>query len=114
MHVLIDIKPGSDPNAINLRSHGVVPVALFGSPELEVSMVDLASVRFGPMHTHDAGAPVANYAFEDVNGDGLMDVVFKFYIQQTGLTTADTEACLHGMTTDGMHFCGHDMVKIIS
>ncbi|MGW8251767.1 MAG: hypothetical protein ACWGO1_14070, partial [Anaerolineales bacterium] len=62
MHVLIDIKPGSDPNAINLRSHGVIPVALFGSPELEVSMVDLASVRFGPMHTHDAGAPVANYA----------------------------------------------------
>jgi hypothetical protein len=31
-----------------------------------------------------------------------MDVGFKFNNQETGLTNADTEACLHGMTIRGL------------
>lgn len=30
----IDIKPGSDPNSINLGSNGIVPVTIFGSATL--------------------------------------------------------------------------------
>ena len=112
LHVMIDVKPGSFPNPINLRSRGVVPVALFGSLDFDVMTVDTASVKFGPMHQHDLGAPVVGYSYQDVNGDGLMDIVFKFRTQETDLTPADTEACLHGMTMGGEHFCGHDSVLV--
>jgi len=114
MHANIDVKPGSFPNAINIRSNGVVPVALFGSAEFDVHGVDVSTVRFGPMHHHDhqAGAAPRKYAFEDVNGDGYLDMIFHFETKAIGLQTGDTEACLHG-EHDGHHFCGHDSVKVI-
>ena len=36
----IDIKPGSDPNCININGHGVIPVAILGSEDFDVSLVD--------------------------------------------------------------------------
>jgi uncharacterized protein (DUF2141 family) len=113
LHVNIDIKPGSYPNAINLKSNGNVPVALLGSADFDVSSVDLATVKFGKMHEMDSGASALRSALQDINGDGFMDRVFHFTIKETGLEPSDTMACLHGMTLDGMHFCGHDSVKII-
>jgi hypothetical protein len=113
LHVGVDIKPGSYPNAINLKSNGSVPVALLGSADFDVSSVDLATVRFGKMHEMDSGALALRSAPQDVNGDGYMDIVFHFKIKDTGLETSDMEACVHGMTLAGEHFCGHDSVKII-
>jgi hypothetical protein len=113
LHVGVDIKPGSYPNAINLKSNGSVPVALLGSADFDVSSVDLATVKFGKMHEMDSGASALRSARQDINGDGFMDRVFHFTIKETGLEKSDTMACLHGMTLDGMHFCGHDSVKII-
>lgn len=114
LHVGVDIKPGSFPNAINLKSNGSVPVALLGSADFDVSSVDLDTVKFGKMHEMDSGAPALRSALEDVNGDGFMDRVFHFKIEATGLEPSDMEACLHGMTLGGEHFCGHDSIKIIS
>ena len=113
LHVGVDIKPGSYPNAINLKSNGSVPVALLGSADFDVSSVDLATVKFGKMHEMDSGAMALRFAQEDVNGDSYMDIVFHFKIKETGLEPSDTEACLHGMTLDGMHFCGHDSIMIV-
>jgi len=110
----IDIKPGSYPNAINITSNGVIPVALLGSATFDVYTVDINTVEFGPMsqHMHGAGARPVRYAYEDVNNDGLVDLIFNFKTQDTGLQRDDTEACLHG-TFVGGHFCGHDTVKVI-
>ena len=113
LHVGVDIKPGGYPNAINLMSTGSVPVALLGSAEFDVASVDLGTVRFGKMHEMESGAFALRSAPEDVNGDGFMDRVFHFKIKETGLEPSDTEACLHGMTLDGMHFCGHDSIMIV-
>jgi hypothetical protein len=57
LHVNVDIKPGSDTNAINLKSTGSVPVALLGSAEFDIFSVDLNTVKFGKMHEMDSGAP---------------------------------------------------------
>ena len=113
LHVGVDIKPGSYPNAINLKSTGSVPVALLGSADFDVTSVNTATVKFGKMHDEEHGASPLRFAPEDVDGDGYMDIVFHFKIQETGLEPSDTMACLHGMTLDGVHFCGHDSVKII-
>lgn len=115
LHVLIDIKPGSDPNAINLKNNGLVPVALFGSEELAVQNVDTSSVRLAREHHHESGAQAIKVASQDVNQDGILDLVYFF---ATGdlravLERDDTAACLHGSLLDNTHFCGHDPVRII-
>ena len=114
IHATVDVKPGSDPNTINLKSKGLVPVALLGSASFDVTQVDTASVRFGP-HQHesaDAGAAAVRFNFDDVNLDGYLDLVYFFRPAETGLQPGDTEACLHG-TINGEHFCGHDAVRVI-
>lgn len=76
--ITIDIKPGSYPNSINLRSKGIVPVAILSDATFDATAVDPANVFF-------AGAGVAvqgkgnKYLAgeEDVNGDGLLDLVVK-------------------------------------
>jgi hypothetical protein len=114
MHVSIDVKPGSYPNSINLKSKGLIPVALFGSAEFDVNQVSTDSVTFGPMHHHtDGGAPAVKFHSKDVNLDGYLDLVFFFKPAQTGLQASDTTACLHGNFLDGSHFCGHDDVRVI-
>lgn len=114
MHVSIDVKPGSYPNPINLKSKGLIPVALFGNAEFDVSQVNTASVTFGPIHHMDTGALAVKFRSEDVNLDGYPDMLFFFKPVATGLQPSDTTACLHGTLSDGSHFCGHDEVRVIS
>lgn len=114
MMVNIDVKPGSDPNSINLKSKGLIPVALFGSAAFDIDQVDTNTVRFGPMDHHmDGGAAAVKVNVDDVNLDGYPDLVFYFKPAQTGLQPGDTMVCLHGTLLDGSHFCGHDDVRVI-
>ena len=58
--VVIDIKPGSSTNPINLRAHGVIPVAILSSESFDARTVDPASVCFG-----DADDPAAGLGHLD-------------------------------------------------
>src|SRR5262245_11114123 len=73
--VTVDLKPGSVDNPVNPKSRGVVPVAILGSTDFDVSSIDPATVRFGVSGVE--AAPVHSH-LEDVNGDGLSDLVFHF------------------------------------
>src|SRR5207245_457277 len=44
--VSIDIKPGSFPNSINTKNEGVVPVAILGGTGIDVTLVDLTTLKF--------------------------------------------------------------------
>lgn len=102
----IDIKPGSYPNSINLRSRGVVPVAILTTPTFDATTVDPATVEF-------AGAASVHWAVEDVDGDGDMDMILHFKTQNLNLTAGSTEAYLTGYTTAGVFFWGMDTVNIV-
>ena len=113
----IDIKPGSDPNSINLKSKGVVPVAILGSAIFDVTTVDVTTLEFGPdsaTTAHDLTDPMV-YAdhLQDVNGDGFMDLVCHFKTQEAGLVKGDTDATLTGETNDEEEFTGMDSVNIV-
>ena len=104
--VTIDVKPGSDPNSINLKSKGVVPVAVLTADEFDASTVQPDTVSF-------AGASPVRWAFEDVDGDGDVDVLFHFETEDLGLNEDSTQATLTADTTDGKHIRGTDWVNIV-
>jgi len=113
----IDIKPGSDPNSINLKSKGVVPVAFLGSAIFDVTDVDVETLEFGPAGAtpvHDLTDAIV-YAdhLQDVNLDGFMDLVCHFKTQELGLVKGDTDATLTGETNDGVIVYGTDSVNIV-
>jgi len=108
--VEIDIKPGSDPNSINLKSNGLIPVAILTTPDFDATTIDASTVTFGP----DAATMAHKHAhFEDINDDGEIDMVLHFRTQDTGISTGDTEACLEGTTLDGTPIHGCDLVRTV-
>lgn len=113
--ISIDVKPGSDPNAINCsRPKGVIPVAILserGSAAkrgFDARTVDASTVRFGP---GDAKAQMGH--LEDVNDDGALDMVLYFPAADTGIVCGATEAFLSGKTTGGMEIQGSDAIKTV-
>jgi hypothetical protein len=104
--VEIDIKPGSDPNSINLKSKGVVPVAVLTTGDFDASTVDPDTVLF-------ADASPLRWTMKDVDGDGDLDLLFHFKTQELDLDENSTEATLTGDTTDGKHIQGTDSVNIV-
>ena len=115
--VVIDVRPGSDANKINLSSRGLLPVAL-----LSTSAFDAGSFMPEMAHLYDsatpmgcAGAEAVRWTYTDVNGDGLVDVLFFFRIQDLNLTSRTTEVMLmgHGMYNGtAIHIEGRDTVTV--
>lgn len=108
--VMIDIKPGSDPNAVNRNAKGVIPVAILGSESFDVGAIDVTSLQFGPGHAppvHDLlDGAVYTQHLQDVNADGWMDLVVHFSIQAAALAVGDTQATLY---FDADVECGCDL-----
>ncbi len=74
-------------------------VAILGSARLDVRDVNVETLAFGP---HGA-TPVAGgmgARLEDVNGDGVMDLVASFPTAETGIAPGESEACLAGRLRD--------------
>lgn len=110
--MIIDIKPGSDPNSINLRSQGVVPVALM---DFDPSILEDPNtvITF-------AGATVLRWAVEDVDGDGDLDVICHFRTQElVELDETSTQAGLEISTFDEVaqesvtSYAGEDTVNMV-
>jgi MYXO-CTERM domain-containing protein len=107
--VTVDVKPGSDENPINLKSKGVIPIAVLGSMTFDALQIDYDSVAFGPgkaKPAHDKGH------VEDSNGDGFMDMVFHFRTQESNFDCGDIEATFTARTMGGTEIEGSDKITI--
>jgi hypothetical protein len=121
---VIDIKPGSDPNSINLKSQGVIPVAVMTTSvadgdlwDFDATTVDRSTVAFGPGGATPAHDPdnekMPALHLQDVDGDGDTDLVLHFENQAAGLQAGDVQACLTGATLGGDPFIACDAVRVI-
>ena len=118
IEVDIDIKPGGNPNSINPKSKGKIPVAILSTPDFDAStQVENDSLTFGRTgdeeSLHRRGNDEPNCDVEDVNDDGLRDLVCHFNTQDSGFQAGDTEGILKGQTGAGFPIIGTDSVAIV-
>lgn len=87
----VDVKPGSCPNPINFTSGGVVPVAITGTADFDVTQIDPATVRLNDIvapirwNVEDVATPFEPFMEKEnaldcheFTGDGYMDLTLKF------------------------------------
>jgi len=107
----IDVKPGNadaiDP--INPSAKGNVPVAVYSTADFDATTLDVSTLRFGP-----GGASAAHGGHvEDVDGDGLVDLLLHFPSADAGFAAGDTTATLSGRTVDGVAAVGSDAIRTV-
>jgi hypothetical protein len=113
LNVGVDIKPGDSPNTINLKSKGVLPVAILSTDTFDATTVSPETVRLAGASVRLKGNGQPAFSFEDVNGDGRLDIVLQFDTQSLEITSTDTQANLTGRTKDGLRIVGHDDLRIV-
>jgi len=132
LEVALDIKPQSCPNPINRDSNGLIPVAILGSDNLDVSQIDVSTLELvGPgvgsafpvkMDLEDVSTPVTNNGQQCIcneeAGDGLTDLTLKFRKKDVtnilGAANLNDQVPLSikGSLLDGTPFTGTDCVVI--
>jgi len=110
--------PGADvPIAVDdaRAVEQVITVAILTTSIFDALSVDHTTVMFeGASETHrDRKSGAALRHEEDLDGDGDLDLVFHFRLDETYLTCYSRRAWLHGFTYAGQQFSGTDLVQII-
>jgi hypothetical protein len=119
----MDIKPNSFPNTANCGNPNEnIPVAVLGTESFDVTTINLiddlgngqTSPRFGKTGTEASETHNTGH-LQDVNGDGLMDMLFHFRFGDTDFACTDTTvtAILKGQTTDGTLFTDADTLRLV-
>lgn len=102
---VISVKSEIATNPIALSSPLPIPVTVLGSSSVDVTKIDVTTLRFAP----NGATPVST---QIVSVDGQVDLVASFRVRDTGLAVGDTQACLQG-EIGGQPFNGCDAVVVI-
>jgi hypothetical protein len=115
--VEIDIKPGSDPNSINLQSKGLLPVAIFSTIDFNALLIDEATILLGDPSIAGLPASPSRSVVEDTDGDGYDDLLLFFDVSTLNLLGSldalSEVAYLTGETVDGVSIEGLDSVRMV-
>lgn len=112
--IIIDIKPDSDQNSINLVSAGVIPVAILSTSDFDALNVDPTSVSLAGASVKLVGKSDKYLCHqEDVNLDGFIDLICQIYTAQFFVEEGETTAILEAETFDGTKLRGEDVIRIV-
>ncbi len=120
LQVPIAIKPGSTELApFNPKAQGKLPVAILSTPGFSPLDVNITSLRFGATGNEESlvscqGDKGRNGPKgEDLNGDGIPDLVCHFDRPSCGFRLGDVEGILTGSTKADVAFEGRGWLKIV-
>ena len=113
VEIEIDIKPGSDTNPVNLKSKGVLAVAILGGGDFDVTQIDLGTVELAGAGPRGKGKSGDKGSFEDINGDLIVDLILHFDMQDLEIIRETSELTLVGKLEDGTNFQGTDSIRIV-
>jgi hypothetical protein len=111
--VQIDLKPGDDFNTINPGSAGVIPVAILSTGDFDATTIDPATVRLAGAEVAVRGKGQRLARAEDVNKDGLLDLVCQVETVSLTLDPDVGEVWLTGETRSFERVVGLDVVLIV-
>lgn len=110
--ITVDVRPGSRVNPFNMRSRGVLPVAILGGPDFDVSQVDPATIRLQCV-------PATRWSMAQVNRDRIKDLSLKFETEAIASTLGTVskrqvvKLTLTAALKDGTPLAGFDEVQIV-
>ncbi|HKF22613.1 MAG TPA: Ig-like domain-containing protein [Candidatus Angelobacter sp.] len=106
--VVISISPGcsSEAKPIAAGQAATVRVAVLGTDNFDVSLVDTESLNFH-------GAKPLNISVEDVNGDGKADLVAVFDASLVKVHARASVARLTGWLKNSQAFYGEDRIRVV-
>jgi hypothetical protein len=126
LQTAIDIKPQACPNPLNVKSKGVLPVAILGSEDVNVLEIDVATIKLESVDPNrsgyeDVATPVSDPC--DCNcttegPDGFLDLTLKFKTQDIVDRMCEANhgnkvpLLLTGKLFDGIQIEGIDCVLI--
>lgn len=112
--VKLDIKPGSDPNALNTKRKGQLPIGIYGSASFDVLDIDPSTLMIECMGSTSVGI---RFAFEDlVVEDGILDMILHVPVQSLPWGApkgALVTVTVTGLLYDGTPFVGEDVVLVV-
>jgi DNA-binding beta-propeller fold protein YncE len=137
IEVDIDIRPWSCRNPLNMRSRGVLPVAILGSEDLDVRTIDVSTITLSLEGAEEGAAPTPiRSSYADLSGplegelcdrhelgpDGYEDLFLKFKTRAVARAIGaigelnhgdEVVLIMRGSLKDGIQFEAEDSVKII-
>lgn len=111
--VAIDIKPGGSPNTVNLGSNGSTAVAILSTRTFNALDVNPATVTLAGAAVRLQGNGSPQSSLQDVNEDGLVDLVVHVNTDALELSPAERQAILKGRTFAGVVLRGADSIRIV-
>jgi hypothetical protein len=133
--LFLDIHPTSCPNPVNISGNGVIPAAILGTANFDVTTIDPNSVQLWGLNCDGGPVLPTQHAYEDVStpytgnqlcgcntlhGDGYVDLTLKFnkqaVVQALHLQTYPPGTFVHvvvtGMLTSGCRFTSTDCIRV--
>ena len=111
VEVVIDVNPGGD--CIKNNAKGVIPVAIYGSADFDVTQIDFSTVELESLTIKIAGqSGTFQVEFSDLNLASFTDVVVKIDDSASVLPSGDIEVTLIGALLDGTEFEGAQTICV--
>ena len=110
----IDIKPGDSKNIINASSGRVIPVAILGSSDLNVTAINPRTIKLNAVDVMLVGKSDKSLCHQtDINDDSYEDLVCD--VRTTGFKVGEGEykIILKAATYKGESLIGEGRIKIV-
>ena len=110
----IDINPGDSENIVRASSGRVIPVAIYGSRDLDVTAINPRTIRLNGVDVMLVGKSDKSLCRQvDINDDGYEDLVCD--VRTTGFKVGEGEfkIILKAATYNGESLRGEDRIKIV-